>query len=157
MPRKRNYKHGFYTPDFPTKFMGNGDAEYRSSYELKLFEFLDHNPNILAWGSESIAIPYVFEIDNTKHRYYPDIIATIKTKDGSVKRLVIEVKPYKQTLPPVKPQNPTSKQIRNYDNEMTMFILNRNKWDAANAYCQTNGLEFLLLTENEIFNLTKDG
>lgn len=153
MPRKKNYKHGFYTPDYPEKFMGTGDAEYRSSYELKLFDFLDHNPNVMAWGSESIAIPYIFELDNSKHRYYPDIIATVKTKDGNVKRLVIEVKPHKQTIPPVKPVRGTQKQLRNFDNEMTMFVLNRNKWEAADKYCKSNNLEFVILTENEIFNL----
>ena len=152
MPRKKNYKHGFYIPDYPEKYMGKS-AEYRSSYELKLFKFLDRNENVLAWGSESIAIPYIFELNNSRHRYYPDAIATVKTRDGNIKRLVIEVKPYKQTIPPSKPQNATSRQIRNFDNEMTMFVLNQNKWEAADKYCKTNNLEFVILTENEIYNL----
>jgi len=153
MPRKNNYKQGWYIPENPNKYMGNGAVKYRSSYEQRLFYYLDNEDNVLAWGSESIAIPYIFELDNSQHRYYPDVIATIRTKDGTIKRLVIEVKPYKQTLPPARSKKISSKNTHRFDEDMTMFIKNKNKWDAADLYCKKNNLEFVIMTEIDIYNL----
>ena len=65
--------------------------------------YCDKNESILVWASEEISIPYRSPIDNRVHRYFPDFYMKVKERGGTVKRYVIEVKPAKQTKPPVKP------------------------------------------------------
>ena len=69
--------------------------------------YCDKNESILEWASEEIAIPYRSPIDNRVHRYFPDFYMKVKERGGKVKRYVIEVKPAKQTKPPVKPKRQT--------------------------------------------------
>ena len=69
--------------------------------------YCDKNDNILEWASEEIAIPYRSPVDNRVHRYFPDFYMKVKERGGKIKRYVIEVKPAKQTKPPVKPKRQT--------------------------------------------------
>lgn len=85
------------------------------------------------------------------HRYYPDIIAKIKTNEG-VKKYIIEVKPLKQTKPPVKPKNSNAKRVKRYNNEMLMYIKNVDKWEATESFCKKKGYEFKIITETDLFN-----
>ena len=78
--------------------------------------YCDKNDNILEWASEEIAIPYRSPVDNRVHRYFPDFYMKVKERGGKVKRYVIEVKPAKQTKPPVKPKRQTKGYIRKHMN-----------------------------------------
>lgn len=61
---------------------------YRSSFELKFFSMLEDDPEVIAYQSETLAIPYKNEEGKTK-TYIPDIIATYANGD----MFVYEIKP----------------------------------------------------------------
>ena len=69
-------------------------------WERKLMVQLDRNEKVIEWGSEEIIIPYRSPLDGKVHRYFPDFYAKIIAYDGSIKKLIIEVKPKSQTRPP---------------------------------------------------------
>jgi hypothetical protein len=72
----------------------------------------------------------------------------LQEKTGELKRYIIEIKPKRQTLPP-KPSS--RKKARTYLNEMNTYQKNLAKWTAAENFCKDNGLEFIKITENELF------
>jgi hypothetical protein len=59
---------GKFKPKNPEKYAGRGSIRYRSSWELKFMNFLDENPSIKNWASESISIPYKNPIANKTKR-----------------------------------------------------------------------------------------
>ena len=79
--------------------------------ELKSMRWMDNNNNVLNWTSETIVIPYISPKDGKMHRYFTDLSCEMKMKDGSIKKLLIEVKPEKQTLPPVESARKKQKTI----------------------------------------------
>lgn len=137
---------GRFIPKNPKKY--NGDSTniiYRSSWEVRVMKYLDDHPNVLWWSSEELAIPYKSPIDNKVHRYFPDFIAKIRRKDGSVMTYVLEVKPEKQTKMPVK-----RKKTQTYINETVTYAINQEKWRAAELFCYEHGWQFKLITEREL-------
>lgn len=110
-------------------------------------KFCDLSETVIRWGSEEVVIPYINPLDRKPHRYYVDFIVEIKTIDGGVKTMLIEVKPKKQTQEPKKPK----RQSRNYINEARTWITNKAKWAAAKAAAESRGWEFRVLTENDLF------
>lgn len=143
----QTYK-GKFKPKNPQKY--NGDPTniiYRSLWERKCMVKFDENPNVLEWRSEEIAIPYISPIDNKIHRYFPDFLIKVVTKEGSKKTYLIEVKPKSQTKEPKKKKRITQAYLR----EVTEWGKNSAKWKAAENYCFDRGWEFKILTEDEIF------
>ena len=114
---------------------------------------MDHNSNVIEWASEPLAVPYLFSLDGKVHRYYPDIICKIQTKHG-IKQFMLEIKPAKQTVEPSKPKNRSLKRKKRYENEMFTYIKNKDKWEAAEKFCEEHGYEFKLITEADIFGIT---
>jgi len=146
-------KQGIYQLSNPSKYSGpltDGGVLYRSSWESRVFYYMDHNLNVIEWASEELVIPYIFSLDGKPHRYYPDIVCKVNTKDG-IKTFVIEIKPRKQTVEPTKPKNRSLDRKKRYESEMFTYIKNKNKWEAAKQYCEKNGYEFKLFTEDVIF------
>lgn len=138
---------GRYFPINPKKYRGDvSNIWYRSLWERKTMDWLDRNEFVIEWSSEEFIIPYISPLDNKYHRYFPDFVAKIKTKDGSVKKFVIEVKPEKQTRPPEKPKKVTRKFI----SEVATWGVNEAKFRAAMNYCLDRGWEFKILTEKEL-------
>ena len=136
-----------YNPKNIEKYVGDpSNIICRSSWERKVCKFLDFNTNVLEWGSEEISIPYYSDIDKKWHRYYPDFICKIKNNGGGVDKLIIEVKPEKQTKPPKE-----RKDKRKYLSEMKTFAINNYKWQAAEKFCSEHGWVFKILTEKDIF------
>jgi hypothetical protein len=109
-------------------------------------DWLDRNPDVIAWGSEELTVPYKSPVDGRFHRYFPDFLIKLRTRDSKLKTLMIEVKPKKQTQPP-KQQTRKTKQ---YINEVTTWGVNQAKWKAANEYCADRGWEFRILTEDHL-------
>ena len=139
------YKQGTYRPRNPDKFIGS-TATYRSGLELKFFRFCDYNPNIVKWSSESVVVPYISPIDGKVHRYFVDNYVVIK--EGNIlKKYLVEIKPYKQTMPPPKPK----RQTKGYIYEAYEYAKNQSKWEAAREYCKDRGWTFKILTENELY------
>ena len=110
--------------------------------------FFDIQPNILSWQSEEVALPYKDPVTGRLRRYFPDFLVEIKTKDGAVKTLIIEIKPASQTLPPV--SSATNRQTRRFINEVHTYGVNLAKWKSAKAYCKAKGFEFVVWTEHDI-------
>ena len=141
-----SYK-GKYYPSYPRKYKGDPtNIIYRSLWERKFMVYCDKNQNILEWASEEIAIPYRSPIDNRVHRYFPDFYMKVKERGGKVKRYVIEVKPAKQTKPPVKPK----RQTKGYIREAYEYAKNQAKWKMAREFCADRQWEFKVVTEKEL-------
>jgi hypothetical protein len=138
------YRQGVFTPINKEKFIGS-TAIYRSGLELKYFRFFDNNKNVVKWSSESIVIPYISPVDGKVHRYFVDNMVYIR-EGNTIKKYLIEIKPYKQTLPPT--TNYKKKQHLLY--EQQNYFVNQAKWQAAREFCKRKGLEFIILTEREI-------
>lgn len=144
----RSYKQGFFIPMNPKKYTGDiSNIVYRSSWELRTFQWADLNQSVLQWSSEETVIPYVCETDNRLHRYFVDMKLKIKGADGVVKDYVVEIKPYAQTLPPKFP----GRQTKRYLEEVETFIKNQSKWKAAKEYAKERNMQFVILTEKELF------
>jgi len=142
---KKTYK-GRFQPKNPKKY--NGDADniiYRSTWEVRVMKWLDEHPNVVWWASEELPIPYKSPLDNRIHRYFPDFIAKIKQKDGSVMTYIIEVKPLEQTKMPVQ-----KKKTQRYIREAATYVVNQEKWKAADIFCQEHGWKFMIMTEKEL-------
>ena len=140
-----SYK-GTFKPKNPTKYNGNANnIIYRSLWELRVMKYLDDHPEVIWWASEELIIPYYNPIDNKKHRYFPDFVAKMKRKDGTVMTYVIEVKPEIQTKKPEQ-----KRQTKKYIQESMTYIINQCKWKAATEFCKDNGWEFKIITEKHL-------
>jgi len=147
LQRKRTskFKQGIFKPNHPEKYKGTLPILYRSSYELKYFRWCDYNPSVISWGSESIIIPYQNPLTGKVSRYFVDSNITLKTKDGTLKKYLIEIKPLVQTQPP-KPGKNTKALLR----RQAEYIKNRAKWQAAEQWASKKGYEFTILTEKHL-------
>jgi len=142
--KNNKYIQGIYSPINKNKYMGSSNPVYRSALERDFFLFFDQNPNVTAWASEGIVVPYYNDVDHKVHNYYVDLIAAIKQKDGTVQKYLIELKPHSQTLPPVQ-SNKKKKSTVLY--EHLMHHKNQCKWKAASDYAAKKGMKFIVLTE----------
>ena len=141
-----SYK-GKYKPTYPEKYLGDPtNIIYRSLWERKFCKYCDLNDSIIKWASEEITIPYRSPIDNRIHRYFPDFYIKYRDSDGKIKNSLIEIKPLKQTIPPVKP----SRQTKKYISEAYEYAKNQAKWKVAREFCEDRQWEFKVLTENEL-------
>jgi len=141
-----SYK-GKYKPSFPEKYKGDPtNIIYRSLWERKFCVYCDLNENIIEWASEEKCIPYRSPVDGKIHRYFPDFLIKVKESNGTIKKYMIEIKPKRQTLPPVKPQRQTKK----YISEVYEYAKNQSKWEAAKEWCADRGYEFKIITEIEL-------
>jgi hypothetical protein len=132
----------------PEKYAGDiSNIVYRSSWELRTFQWADLNNSVIQWSSEETIIPFVCQTDNRLHRYFVDMKIKIKGIDGTIKDYVVEIKPYAQTMPPKFP----GKQTKRYLQEVETFIKNQSKWKAAKEYAKERNMQFVILTEKELF------
>jgi len=131
-----------FVPSNPQKYVGEiRSIVMRSSWESKFACWCDTNPNVLKWGSEIKAIPYYSTIDGKVRRYYPDFWVLVKDKNGQDKRLLIEIKPRSQILPPKSRKRDTLRE------ETITWKRNQDKWAAAREYAARTGFEFVLMDE----------
>lgn len=138
---------GFFTPKYPKKYVGDPKhIVYRSSWELTLMRRFDADPNILQWSSEELAIPYHDRATGKLRRYFPDFVIKKRNPDGSTETIVIEVKPYAQSVPPEKGK----KTQKRYLAEVKTFATNYSKWESAQRFCQSKGWKFAVVTENDL-------
>ena len=147
MAKEGKYHQGRFSPKFPQKYRGDPtNIIYRSSWELRMMRYLDSNSNVLEWASEEVVVPYISPMDNRPHRYFPDFIARVKRPDGTIRNVMIEVKPKVQTKEPkVQP-----KKTKRYITEVTTWAVNQAKWRAAKEYCDNRNWDFTIMTEDHI-------
>jgi len=100
-------------------------VNYRSSYELCVFEILEKMMMVVKYEVEPLRIKYRCGFDDVR-TYFPDLLITYK--DGS--KELVEVK--------------ANWCVNHYKNQC--------KAKTAKKYCDKNGLTFNVWTEDEIFN-----
>ena len=125
--KRSNFK-GKFIPKNVSKYEGNEkQIIYRSSWERLFMVYCDKKEEILSWSSEEVKIPYEFD---GKHRtYYPDFYIRMINEKGNIVEKLIEIKPHHQ------------RKMR----------VNVAKWKAAEQWCSASNMQFLVLTEKELF------
>ena len=154
MPYKSIFK-----PNNPQKYVGKNLSSIiaRSNLERVFMKWLDNNPDVIEWCSETIKIPYknpIKEIKGDKREinatYYPDFYMKYKNKNGDIEQALIEVKMREETQPPRVPK----KMSRVYKAKVATYMINEAKWKAAKAVCEKVGnIKFMIITEDYIKNL----
>jgi len=143
--------NGKFQPKNPQKYRGDpSNIIYRSSWELKLMASLDSHPDVLEWSSEEIVIPYRSPLDGKLHRYFPDFYVKKKTTAGITEQVLIEVKPAMQVRQPVIQESKNKKPTKKYIKEVTKYVVNQAKWEAAIEYCKDRNWKFQVMTEKEL-------
>jgi hypothetical protein len=170
---KSKYKQGTYIPINTSKVIG-GAVIYRSSWEEKLARWCDLSPSVIKWGTEVVAIQYrdpgSVNLEECRKyglnpgdpsqwpikNYYIDFYIEFFPKgcdenDGKVERVLIEVKPLKETQPP----QPVSegaklKEKKRFNEAAKTYLRNREKWKAAQAYADKHGVKFAIWTEKSL-------
>lgn len=141
-PRKGRYK-----VQNPDKYVGDkNNIIYRSGWERKFCHYLDNKSDVIKWASEPFAIPYYSTIDKKRHRYYPDFLIKHRTSQGKIQVTLVEIKPFKETMPPKIPKRKTQR----YLNECMTYEINQAKWRAAQAFCDERQWTFRVLTEKDV-------
>lgn len=159
MKMNKNFggKKPVYTLRNPHKYTGNpNNVIFRSTWEYHAFKFCDNNPNIIKWGAEEIAIPYMKPIFTAGGKssmklanYYPDLYVEYVNKNGELNKELIEIKPKKQTK---------SSRAKNYATnfyENMTYMVNMAKWDAAKKWCAQRNIKFCIITEDALFSNSK--
>ena len=137
-----------YKPEYPNKYKGNpNNIICRSSWERKFCRWCDLSESVLEWGSEEFFVKYFDPVTNRVRRYFPDFIIKVREQSGEIKKYVIEVKPKRQTVPPVQT---SKKRTRTYITEVKTYAMNQAKWEAAKEWCKDRMIEFRIITENEL-------
>jgi hypothetical protein len=140
---------GRFTPKSPNKYKGDvTNIIWRSTWELRFLKYLDTNPAILEYGSEEVVVPYISPLDGKRHRYFVDFYFKVKTKEGLTKKYLVEVKPYSQTIEPKRPKRITE----SYMSSVYTYLVDQAKWKSAKEFAKNSGMEFIVLTEKELFN-----
>ena len=144
----RNYMQGKLILESPEKYAGDANnVVYRSSWEKRFMLLMERSPYILKWSSEEVVIPYVSPLDNKFHRYYMDF--AVWTKAGMT---LIEVKPYKQTVPPISKKGKRKKTL---EQEIMAYIVNQAKWNSTMEICRKKGMGFKIATDKRPDNFPK--
>lgn len=79
------------------------------------------------------------------HRYFVDFGIAMRSKDGSIKKYLVEVKPFKETIPPT-----GKRKTKQLIEALATYSVNQSKWDAAREWAKKNGMEFEIFTEKNM-------
>lgn len=138
---------GKYSPTNTAKYDGDHTkVQFRSSWERSFMRWLDMNPDVVKWSSETVVIPYISPVDDRKHRYFVDF--KVKFTNGHV--LLVEIKPDHQTKKPIPKKG--KKQITLL-NEAHTYGVNWAKWKAAERFAEERGWKFAVFTEHTLKGL----
>ena len=130
----------------PEKYVGDyTNVVYRSLWERQCFKWCESNPNVKAWNSEEVVVPYISRTDKRMHRYFIDLF--VEMANGEI--LLVEIKPKKETKPPKEPKRKTKR----YINEVMTYIKNQDKWESADQFAKHKGWKFQVWTEETLKNL----
>jgi hypothetical protein len=136
------FAQGKYTPKNPEKYVGKHVPQYRSGWELTFMTFCDTNRSVLYWASEAIKIPYRHPFTGKPTNYIPDFFVVYENKYGKKIAEMVEIKPKKQSL--IESRVASAK-------ERMVVAINHAKWQAASAYCKSQGYTFRVITEDDLF------
>lgn len=143
-----------YIPVFTEKYCGKYPIYIKSSWEEKFCKWLDYNKDVIEWSSEPYRISYIDptqgrngyldSISGKKRIYYPDFYVMFKNK----KKFIIEIKPEKHTRMPKKKGKKSKKTMVE---RKRIYLVNTAKFESAKKFAKKLGMEFLVLTERELF------
>lgn len=138
----KKFNSGRFIPQNPAKYLGDPrKIFYRSSWEMHCMKWFDSTNAVLRWGSEEFSINYVSPLDGRVHKYYPDMVMIYRDVTGQIKKEIIEIKPYNQSVLTPKMSEQDKK----------VLIVNQAKWQAAEVWASANGATMRILTEKSIF------
>lgn len=147
MAKKDKFWKGQFPMKNPQKYCGHGVPVYRSSWELSVMRLFDSHPSVTKWASEPLNIPYVNPFTNQRTVYVPDFFVEFVDKRGNFHREIIEVKPEKEVPTKLLEGKRLSKA-----NQLAR-TLNAHKWRAAMAFCKPRGINFRVMTKEDIFKV----
>jgi len=107
--------------------------------------YCDTNTKVIKWASEEIVIPYYNPVKKRMAKYYPDFYMEIVNKEEKREKILIEVKPLKETMPPK-----YKRRTKNVLIAEAMYSQNQAKWKAAEEFCLDQGWTFKIMTEKEL-------
>jgi len=143
-----SYK-GIYKIKNPSKYKGDHrNCVFRSLWERKFMKYCDTNDNVVSWSSEEIRVPYRSPLDGKIHQYFVDFWLKTKKTDKTHEEFLIEIKPHRQTKPPVVEEEKLTKAKIN---QIKTYAVNLEKWRSAKRFCENRGWKFLILTEKDLF------
>ena len=142
MAGKRATTKGLFTPQFPQKYTGEYPIVYRSSWELEFMRYCDQHPGVMEWASEPVKIPYQNPLNGKQTVYIPDFLVTYLKSGGNKSTKLIEIKPMHEAM---------ESHARN-SQDVAVRLKNEAKWGAATQWAGRRGIDFLVLTEGELFN-----
>jgi len=140
------YAQGFFEVQNPGKYIGKTKPRYRSGWGFTFMTFCDNNNSVLKWASESIRIPYRHPLTGKITTYVPDFFVVYENKYGAQKVEIVEIKPKKQSL--IESRTASA-------GERAVVAVNHAKWQAATAYCKSQGMTFRVITEDDLFHTGK--
>lgn len=138
----RSTNKGVFTPQFPSKYTGEYPIIYRSSWELEFMRYCDLHPGVMEWASEPVKIPYKNPLKGTQTVYVPDFLVTYMKAGGGKSTKLIEIKPMHEAM---------EAHARN-SQDVAIRTKNEAKWGAATQWAGRRGIDFLVLTEAELFS-----
>lgn len=137
---------GKFFPTNQQKYEGNPrEIVYRSLWERQVFKWCDENPDVISWSSEEVVVPYICKTDGKWHRYYVDLKIKFPNKT-----ILVEIKPKKETKPPV---NNSNKKSPRYLTECLKYAKNHSKWVAAIEFAKNRNWTFTIWTEDTLESL----
>lgn len=147
MSKLGNFAKGKFNMKNPDKYLGNKTPVYRSSWEFVVMNMLDNHPSIVKWASEAIRIPYNDPITGRATTYVPDFFVSFVDKDNKKRNELWEIKPACQTF---------KEQVGKSKYNQVQYIKNQVKWTVATEYCKRQNIIFRVISEEDIFMLTKN-
>lgn len=138
----RSATKGLFNPQFPDKYTGDYPIIYRSSWELEFMRYCDLHPEVMEWASEPIKIPYKNPLNGKQTVYIPDFLVTYLKKGGGKTTKLIEIKPLHEA----------SESHARSRTDVAIRSKNEAKWGAATQWSMRRGIDFLVLTEAELYS-----
>lgn len=132
---------GQYKPINPAKYVGDSYPLYRSSWEKRVFMWLDEHQSVTSWASEPLKIPYKNPFTGTVHNYIPDLLISYADKYGKQHVELVEIKPLRETL---------LERAKTKKDKINLAV-NMAKWAAAQAWCKDKKIGFRVITERDIW------
>ncbi len=142
----QKFAKGEFVPTNTAKYIGKHPIVYRSSWELTMMRKLDEHPNVLAWASETVSVPYLNPLTNRWSMYIPDFLVVYIDKTGQKHAEIIEVKPMRE-----RPDYQRKAGERLSEKTKLAQVVNAAKWAAAVKFCAKNRIAFRVASEDEMF------
>jgi hypothetical protein len=152
------FSQGYFIPKNPQKYIGDlTKIIFRSSWEYNFLYYCDRNDLILKWSSEPFHIKYISPLDGKEHKYFVDFyIEYISNEnDKLVKKALVEIKPKNKLKKPEPPKTKNKKSLKNFEIQYKEWLVLESKIQYAKKFCQINNLEYIIVTEEFLFNQIK--